>query len=221
MLFELTPKQVKNLTSQNCYYCGIPPQKTIQNRKCSRGQYTYNGIDRIDNSLGYLENNVVTACWECNIGKSTQTLKGFLNWVFHIHTPTFPMSTMLAPIQKWRTQLKNYKWTALSRKLNFNLTDEQASYLFQTPCAYCESPPNNGKPGHYYSGIDRIDNTKGYELDNCVPSCFCCNRAKKDRTLDQFLVWATRVQNYIKLQQSPINTEILEHLDQKSPIHHV
>jgi hypothetical protein len=38
-----------------------------------------------------------------------------------------------------------------------------------------------------YNGIDRVDSSKGYYIDNCVPCCGICNTCKMDLTLDEFI----------------------------------
>ena len=43
---------------------------------------------------------------------------------------------------------------------------------------------NNGD--YVYNGIDRIDNNKGYTIDNIVPCCAKCNYAKGKLTLQEF-----------------------------------
>lgn len=40
-----------------------------------------------------------------------------------------------------------------------------------------------------YNGIDRIDSNKGYLMDNVVPCCTHCNRAKMDRSVEDFKKW--------------------------------
>jgi 5-methylcytosine-specific restriction endonuclease McrA len=45
------------------------------------------------------------------------------------------------------------------------------------------------------SGIDRIDNTLGYNIENCVSCCKDCNRAKSDKTLNEFKEWITNLYN--------------------------
>jgi len=66
-------------------------------------------------------------------------------------------------------------------------------------CHYCDTPPSN-KAAHSrgvtivrVSGVDRIDNTKGYIIDNCVPCCKDCNRAKSDLTMEEFKSWIKRL----------------------------
>lgn len=50
-----------------------------------------------------------------------------------------------------------------------------------------------------YNGIDRIDNSKGYNLDNCVTCCTQCNTAKMQETEEDFKKWIIDVYNNLKL----------------------
>ena len=78
LIFELTDNKCIELFEDNCYYCGKPPSNII-NRKNMYGEYTYNGIDRLDSKLGYVEGNVVTCCQCCNYMKNKYTEKEFLD----------------------------------------------------------------------------------------------------------------------------------------------
>jgi dCMP deaminase len=62
--FELSKKDVKNLVQQNCFYCGSEPSN-IKKIK-GRGELRYNGIDRLDNHIGYVLNNCRPCCSTCN-----------------------------------------------------------------------------------------------------------------------------------------------------------
>jgi hypothetical protein len=42
------------------------------------GDYVYNGIDRKNNSLGYVSNNCVPCCSECNLMKRKMSVNQFL-----------------------------------------------------------------------------------------------------------------------------------------------
>ena len=44
-----------------------------------------------------------------------------------------------------------------------------------------------------HNGIDRVDNSKGYHPENCVPCCKTCNIAKQSMSVEEFLAWARRV----------------------------
>lgn len=43
------------------------------------------------------------------------------------------------------------------------------------------------------NGIDRIDSSKGYTLDNCVPCCKKCNIMKLDSSKDDFIAQAYKI----------------------------
>lgn len=97
--------------------------------------------------------------------------------------------------KEWRA--KNKEHMSVWRKLNFNRTlsyykrcakdknnewtliDAYALFLFKQPCHYCGQVNLDEK----LTGIDRIDNSKGYITSNVVPCCKICNMMKKD--LDQ------------------------------------
>ncbi|MCA9368142.1 hypothetical protein KC887_07870 [Candidatus Kaiserbacteria bacterium] len=86
--FSLTKKQFKELTSSNCFYCGDEPSRACKNNgKKGRfyGNYIYNGIDRVDNSLGYLPKNCIPCCFECNQAKLTSSQDEFLKRVKKIY----------------------------------------------------------------------------------------------------------------------------------------
>lgn len=79
------------LTSQNCFYCNEPPNKIIRPRKGASkenlefGKYSYNGIDRVNNSIGYESENVVTCCTDCNIMKKSLGYQKFIELVTKIY----------------------------------------------------------------------------------------------------------------------------------------
>lgn len=84
--FNLTKKQFKNIIIKNCYYCNSKPNN-ISNTKTSK--FIYNGIDRVDNTFGYLINNVVPCCKTCNRAKDIQNKEEFLNWIKTVYKNNF------------------------------------------------------------------------------------------------------------------------------------
>ena len=86
--FSLTEEQFMSLTQQRCFYCGIEPQQ-VKNKNGShtfkRSSFTYNGIDRKDNNLGYTVDSCVSCCRVCNVAKSTMTVEQFLAWVSRVY----------------------------------------------------------------------------------------------------------------------------------------
>jgi len=79
--FDLSKEEFREITSKNCYYCGIEPyQKAPSTPKKDYGFYTYNGIDRIDSSMGYTKENIVPCCGQCNVAKNNYTQQEFFDW---------------------------------------------------------------------------------------------------------------------------------------------
>jgi len=78
--FDITLAEFKFLIKEECFYCSRINSNKIVNRSKSE-EFLYNGIDRIDSSIGYLLNNVVTACTQCNYSKSDYTKEEFYSWI--------------------------------------------------------------------------------------------------------------------------------------------
>jgi len=76
--FELTKAQFKNLTDGNCHFCGIPPYQEYRPGHKS-GSYIYNGVDRLENQLGYTKDNSVSCCGVCNDMKRTRSVAEFIS----------------------------------------------------------------------------------------------------------------------------------------------
>jgi hypothetical protein len=71
----LSREQALYFMTQDCWFCGGTPQN------CSRtatGNFFYNGIDRLDNTLGYVYPNCVACCKVCNYMKRTMSVEDFI-----------------------------------------------------------------------------------------------------------------------------------------------
>lgn len=67
LVFELTLDEFKVFIDKACFYCG----KFEQNfQKEENIIFKYNGIDRANNSIGYILKNCVTCCKHCNTLKN-------------------------------------------------------------------------------------------------------------------------------------------------------
>jgi len=78
-VFDLTKTLFKDLTKQSCYYCGVEPNSSYRQKNC-KGEYVYNGIDRKNNTIGYIYSNCVACCFICNIAKNNLTESRFQTW---------------------------------------------------------------------------------------------------------------------------------------------
>ena len=94
-----------------------------------------------------------------------------------------------------RHLLRRYKNGAKIRNLEFSLTDEEFFTIIRKPCVYCGkfrcTRNEHTREVHtIFNGIDRIDNLKGYTLENSSPCCSYCNQAKSNRNSEEFIQWA-------------------------------
>ncbi len=69
-----------DLTKCNCHYCGRAPASISVCGKTT-GQFVYNGVDRKDNALGYVEGNVLPCCGFCNRLKRHHSYKEFMAFI--------------------------------------------------------------------------------------------------------------------------------------------
>ena len=70
--------------SSPCEYCGQEPSNKVIS-KCNNGDFQYNGIDRIDNTKGYANGNVVPSCSRCNFGKHAASENKFISCIKAIY----------------------------------------------------------------------------------------------------------------------------------------
>jgi hypothetical protein len=93
----------------------------------------------------------------------------------------------------------NYRLNAKAKNLEFGLTMEEFEKITSSSCHYCGDNPSlyrfnkRGWGGYLHNGIDRMDSSKGYTLDNCVPCCKTCNFAKNTVSYSDFLDWIGRL----------------------------
>lgn len=64
--FNFTQDQFRYFYDAACSYCGIVPAQ---------------GIDRRDNSLGYVQGNCVPSCAQCNYAKRNMSETAFIGWI--------------------------------------------------------------------------------------------------------------------------------------------
>jgi 5-methylcytosine-specific restriction endonuclease McrA len=99
------------------------------------------------------------------------------------------------------------------RRYSDGLSFEDFMYISQMNCFYCGKSPANIANSHkhdkkaakqtvangnfIYNGLDRMDSAKNHNINNVVPCCWRCNSAKSNKSLDEFMQWAQKVNNYI------------------------
>lgn len=112
--------------------------------------------------------------------------------------------------------LQTYKFWAKKRNLNFKLSLEELQYLIMQPCKYCGlklSNQKNTKKGIFkYNGIDRWDNSIGYEKENCLTCCNHCNFIKRDiENGAKFIEHIQKILNYHNLNLIMTEEKLLKY----------
>jgi hypothetical protein len=137
--------------------------------KCLRcGSISNRRVDRISKKPIYCKNCKTDACKQYN----------------HLETA-------------FNNQYKAIKSNALSRKIEFNLSKKEVFRIINENCFYCGQEPcinNNSKYGtkarktseYKSNGIDRIDSSKPYNIDNVVACCSVCNLMKNKFSKELF-----------------------------------
>lgn len=79
LAFRISLDEFNVLIRGNCHYCGSTPSMAIPIKYIKNCHY--NGIDRVDSSLGYESGNCVSCCSTCNYAKRKMSKDKFLEWV--------------------------------------------------------------------------------------------------------------------------------------------
>jgi len=81
--FDITKEDFTRICENDCHYCGAERVISHSHKKLN-GLWKRNGLDRIDNSKGYLLSNVQACCYRCNRLKSNKDEKEFLSQITRI-----------------------------------------------------------------------------------------------------------------------------------------
>jgi hypothetical protein len=85
------------LSKLPCFYCGLENSNYL-NDKCTRNRkgvikkYTisdktiyFNGIDRLNSSIGYYKANIVSCCKYCNTAKNTLSVEEYMKFIKRVY----------------------------------------------------------------------------------------------------------------------------------------
>ena len=74
--FNLEMEDFEYFTQKPCHYCG-----EFRKNKTPSGWAILNGLDRKDNSLGYVVDNILPCCSICNYAKRDMPYNDFIQWI--------------------------------------------------------------------------------------------------------------------------------------------
>ena len=121
--------------------------------------------------------------------------------------------------KNYKKKFENYNSRETRKYKEFNLSLEEWTQLIHGDCYYCGAPPtldnfwnkigNQRKtsPENFsMNGIDRIDSSKGYTFDNCVPCCKMCNTMKHDFNTDDWYRQMRKILNHVNKSSTTIES---------------
>ena len=171
LVFSLSVEEFDIIVKNPCCYCG-----TIQEKG-------FNGVDRQNSEIGYIMENCVSCCQMCNYMKASLSVDAFLGRVEHILTYNGRINGRLFPEMfpdYMSASYNRYKNRAFDKNLEFTLSCDDFDELKSQSCYLCGKFNNS----QHLNGVDRLDNNKGYTLDNVKPCCSGCNYMKKNYILE-------------------------------------
>ena len=208
--FQLTIEQYESVIKNNCYYCG--EVSIIENTQVEETLYKF-GIDRKDNSVGYVFDNCVSCCIICNHMKLSLSVFVFLRRVEHIvkYFDTDCVETkypeLFANYKIPENHYGNYKKSAKQRGYEFTLTVEELEQETDKNCYICGKPTTID----HVNGLDRYDNSVGYTVENVRSCCRECNFMKYTYSYADFIDKCRQIHNH-RIMNTPIeNIQLVIH----------
>lgn len=186
MKFKLSNNDCCKLFNKKCYYCGFVDQ-----------EYGI-GIDRMDNSKGYIKSNCVPCCTICNIMKRNYNFNTFIKICQHIATVHNKFNgeidySLFESSQN--TSYIKYLNKACERGYEFELSLKTFNKLINSKCYYCHSITKT-ETFDGSGGIDRKNNSIGYTKNNCVACCKTCNIMKHTQHYKEFINKCNIISHY-------------------------
>ena len=158
--------------------------------ECARKKEQREGYTRI--------NSDPNKVWPSEYLKTCSRCKKELNAEkhFNYHFSRFDgYNALCRGCRKIETQTVRHKYIALrssakARDIDWELNFEDTSGLLLQDCYYCGKPSQEEVKIH---GLDRVDNDRGYFMDNVVTCCEECNTAKHTQTYEDFIQQARNI----------------------------
>ena len=120
-----------------------------------------------------------------------------LMWQWVLKNRTRPYFYALSPLSPvWKASFcwgKYSSWQTVKVEQNGSVLQEKCKIkrtfikIATSKCSYCGAEPRETGYGVVCNGIDRIDNSRGYTLDNVSSCCTRCNIMKGNMSRNEFL----------------------------------
>ena len=184
----LTQSEQEKMVTSPCAYC----------HKSATAE-TPSEIDMLDAMCTeYRADTCVPACHQCNMAKGGMLPRDYVSKCAEvaafkdegIRATQYTAYRQIygtkknARVPKLYYGSSNYdkfKYAARQRNLVFEITESRFDALKKQGCAYC------GLMRPVFIGMDRIDSSKGYTVDNVCGCCTTCNMMKRDADSAEFV----------------------------------
>lgn len=107
-VWSISESEFRSLILGACYYCGILAGNTEYRYTKKSEYFQYNGVDRVDNSIGYVKGNVVSCCGMCNMMKGQKTAESFREHC-KVIAKSIPISDVEIKIAFFERETKNIR----------------------------------------------------------------------------------------------------------------
>lgn len=182
-------KFIFDLITKNCFYCD---KKPVLEDSGNGTLGEYNGVDRVDNKIGYLEDNCVPCCRTCNYMKKNMDIASFIRKCTEIakYSGVSDINEAFDHRLKYHSDISlagtscdfvKYSINAERRNKDFEISEKFFDKITKRSCYLC------GFSSELGVGIDRFNNEIGYTEKNCKPCCNYCNYMKRDSNYLDFL----------------------------------
>jgi hypothetical protein len=229
--FTFSEEEFKELVSKPCYYCNIVDEKGFDEKPDCVGEAktqvgfrinaeelksapsdsaakdkvltAFDGIDRMNQSVGYIQSNCVSCCAMCNWMKGSLDSATFIKRARHIHSfqnnnnqnahpECFPDAKCVS--------YASYRSRAEKKELEFAITHDDYKSIILADCYLCGKQSTDANT----NGVDRVDNSAGYTVENCKACCKECNHMKNQFALSTLTEKIERITDNWKDRTLPV-----------------
>jgi hypothetical protein len=229
--FTFSEEEFKEMVVKPCYYCNTLDEKGFDENPDCIGEAkmqvgfrinaeepksapsnsaakdkvlrSFNGIDRMDQKVGYIQSNGVSCCAMCNWLKGSLDSATFIKRIRHIHSFTKNIGNIRHPEcfpDAKCVSYASYRSRAEKKELEFALSNDDYKTIVKQDCYLCGKKSTETNT----NGIDRIDNAIGYTLENSKACCKECNHMKNSYALEDLLAKIDSIQNTWSNKELPV-----------------
>ena len=174
--------------------------------------------------IGRTTHSAIMLC-SCDCGNTTEVVRKNLirGWVKSCGCLFLESKRKNPGLSTYNKLYRTTQLGAKKRNIECTLSKDQHKEIISKDCHYCGCSPRLYNPHKKTNGdildctkvskvwiekcavlantIDRVDSSKGYTIENCVPACWTCNKMKSDMNVDVFLNTIKKIALFMKKEE--------------------